>query len=134
MGQRDPNGRPSPEAAEQSFQFPLHGSSQVILCACKSFRNSPPAAMGFLCAMEVEKTYHALSGLAGKLGAVQTLVSKLTIELETNESFSLAPLGERGSRKAGGEGVGPDLDTVRRSRKSKSKGRREFPRTPMYTR
>ena len=56
-------------------------------------------------------------------GVKKSLVSKLTIELKTNDSFSLAPLGERGDRKAGGEGVFTKMEFVRRS--SKSKGKRQ---------
>ena len=42
---------------------------------------------------------------------------------ENQEFFSLAPLGERGDRKAVGEGVGINTGTTRQSIKSKSNGK-----------
>jgi hypothetical protein len=56
------------------------------------------------------------------------------IRLQTNDSFSLAPLGERGDRKAegaprsacrGGEGVFTKMEFVWKSRKSQAKGKSE---------
>ena len=47
-------------------------------------------------------------------GGVNPMVFESTNEFKTNESLALAPLGERGTRKAGGEGVRPNLNIVRR--------------------
>ena len=73
------------------------------------------------------------------VGYMTTLLSKLAdapcgdcnfahaqsrIRRQTNDSFSLAPLGERGDRKAGGEGVFTKMEFVWESRKSKAKVKR----------
>ena len=47
------------------------------------------------------------------------------IRHQTNDSFPLAPLGEREDRKAGGEGVFTKMEFVWESRKSKVKGKSE---------
>jgi hypothetical protein len=41
-------------------------------------------------------------------------------DIKTQDTFPLAPLGERGDRKAGGEGVRSKMGIVCLSRKSKS--------------
>jgi hypothetical protein len=73
-------------------------------------------------------------------GETTTLLSKLAdapcgghgsacarsrIRHQTNDSFPLAPVGERGARKAGGEGVFTKMEFVWEGRKSKAKGKSE---------
>ena len=47
-------------------------------------------------------------------------------DIETKGTFPLAPLGERGDRRAGGAGVFTKMEFVRESRKSKVKGKSEI--------
>ena len=51
------------------------------------------------------------------------VLSHHEFDIETKGTFPLAPLGERGDRKAGGEGVFTKMEFVRRS--SHSKGKRQ---------
>ena len=84
------------------------------------------------------------------MGLTTTLLSKLAdassgprgtalnhreFDIETKDTFPLAPLGERGDRKAegaprsaccGGEGVFTKMEFVWESRKNKAKGNREM--------
>jgi hypothetical protein len=55
-----------------------------------------------------------------------TALNHHEFDIETKDIFSLAPLGERGDRKAGGEGVFTKMEFVRESRKSKVKGKSEI--------
>jgi predicted RNase H-like HicB family nuclease len=83
---------------------------------------------------------HTMEEVFGQVGAVrEPSLSKLRsigwsviheYSTKTKNSFSLAPLGERGDRKAegaprfagrGGERVSTNLESLRRSRKSKAK-------------
>jgi hypothetical protein len=50
-----------------------------------------------------------------------TALSHHEFDIETKNTFSLAPLGERGDRKAGGEGVFTKMEFVWESRKSQAK-------------
>ena len=76
---------------------------------------------------------------ARKAGVVISLLSKIAdaasgprgtalshheFDIETKDTFPLAPLGERGDRKAGGEGVFSKMEFVRRSSNSKGKRRK----------
>jgi hypothetical protein len=54
-----------------------------------------------------------------------TALSHHEFDIETKDTFPLAPLGERGDRKAGGEGVFTKMEFVRQS--GKSKGKSEIP-------
>ena len=71
-------------------------------------------AMGYMTAL-LSKLANAPRGEHGSARA------RSRIRRQTNDLFSLAPLGERGDRKAGGEGVFTKTHASCRSRKNKSK-------------
>jgi hypothetical protein len=56
-----------------------------------------------------------------------TALSHHEFDIETKNTFPLAPLGERGDRKAGGEGVFAKMEFVWETRKSQAKGKNEMP-------
>jgi hypothetical protein len=83
---------------------------------------------------------HSATEWRGHLAHGEPLLSKLAtvanrprswafchheFDIETKDTFPLAPLGERGDRKAGGEGVFTKAEFVRRSSKSQAKGKSE---------